>query len=252
MNVTGGSVVVGYLDAGQWSACFGLSYRDLVLRDLLTSQRIIREGGKELRGVVGTMGVASGRNKIVRDFLDNTDGEWLFMVDTDMGFADDTVDRLVQAADPVSAPVVGALCFAIKRQARGPFYAERFRIAPTLYTWHELADEVGFRPMLDYPRDQLVLTSGTGAACLLMHRDALAKVRAQFGDAWFEPITHPTGDKGRPRGFSEDLSFCIRLQAVDLPVHVDTSVKTCHEKGGIFLDEETFDAQQSARPAADK
>jgi hypothetical protein len=26
-------------------------------------------------------------------------------------------------------------------------------------------------------------------------------------------------------------------------VHVDTSVKTTHEKGGLFLDEETFDAQ---------
>ncbi|HEY9417126.1 MAG TPA: hypothetical protein VIQ30_20400, partial [Pseudonocardia sp.] len=178
------------------------------------------------------------------DFLDNTDGEWLFMVDTDMGFAPDTVDRLIASADPETRPVMGGLCFAIKRQARGDFYAERYRLAPTVYEYLDLGVEVGFRPVLDYKRDTVVQVAGTGAACLLMHRGALEAVRAKYGDAWFDPITHPTGEKGRPRTFSEDLSFCIRLQSVDLPVHVDTAVKTCHDKGGVFLDEHAFDQQQ--------
>ena len=242
--MTPGSVVVGYCDGGQWSAVFGLSYRDLILHDVLGPGRIVREGGKELRKVAGTMGVASGRNDISRDFLDSTDGEWLWMVDTDMGFAPDTVDRLVASAHPQERPVMGGLCFAIKRQQRGDFYAERYRIAPTVYEYLDLGDEVGFRPILDYRRDTVVQVAGTGAACLLMHRSALEVVRAKYGDAWFDPITHPTGGKGRPRTFSEDLSFCIRLQAVDLPVHVDTAVKTCHDKGGIFLDEHAFDQQQ--------
>lgn len=241
-----GSVVVGYCDGGTWSAAFGLSYRDLVMHDMLTSQRIVREGGKELRKVAGTMGVAAGRNDIARDFLDQTDGEWLWFVDTDMGFAPDTVDRLVKSADPELRPVMGGLCFAIKRQARGDHYAERYRIAPTVYEYLDLGDEVGFRPILDYQRDQVVQVAGTGAACLLIHRSALERVRAKYGDAWFDPITHPTGAKGKPRQFSEDLSFCVRLASVDLPVHVDTAVRTCHDKGGIFLDEHAFDFQQSA------
>lgn len=245
-----GTVVVGYLDAGRWSACFGLSYRDLVLHDLLGPQRIIREGGKELRKVAGTMGVASGRNDIAREFLDSTDGEWLWFVDTDMGFAPDTVDRLVTAADPELRPVVGALCFAAKWQARGEYWAERYRIAPTVYEYLDLGDEVGFRPILNYPRDQVVQVAGTGAACLLIHRSALDKVRQRYGDLWFEPITHPAGNRGRPRAFSEDLSFCIRLASVDVPVHVDTSVRTTHDKGGIFLDEATFDQQQGVGDGA--
>jgi hypothetical protein len=241
--VVEGSVVVGYLDAGKWSACFGLSYRDLLIHDLLGPQRIIRENGKELRKVAGTMGVAAGRNEICLDFL-LTDGEWLWFIDTDMGYGPDTVDRLVKSADPVDRPIMGGLCFAQKRQARGDFNAERFRVAPTVYEYLDLGDEIGFRPLLDYGRDQVLKPAATGAACLLLHRDALVKVQAKYGDAWFEPLTHPTGAKGRPRTFSEDLSFCVRAAGAGVPVHVDTSVKTCHEKGGIFLDEDAFDRQQ--------
>lgn len=250
--MTPGTAVVGYLDDGTWSACFGLSYRDLLLHDAMSSQRIVREGGIELRAITGTGGIVGSRNQVARDFLDSTDGEWLFTVDTDMGFAPDTVDRLVATAEAGGVPVVGGLCFAMKRrQDRGDFYAERFRIQPTLFEWLQLPDEVGFRPILDYKRDAVMQVAGTGAACVLIHRSALVAVREKYGDAWYDPVTHPTGDPGgRPRTFSEDLSFCFRLAAVDLPVHVDTSVKTCHDKGGVFLDEALYDQQETRSNAA--
>lgn len=240
-----GTVVVGYLDGGTWSACFGLSYRDLLMADMLGAGRIVRDGGKELRQVAGTGGIVAGRNRVAKDFLDNTDGEWLWFVDSDMGFAPDTVDRLVAAADKYARPVVGGLCFKLTRKSRGDFHAEKYRIQPTVYEYLELeSGEVGFRPIEDYPRDRLMQVAGTGAACVLIHRRALEKVRRTHGDVWFDPITHPTGMKGGPRTFSEDLSFCVRLQSVDVPVYVHTGVKTCHDKHGIFLDEEAYDKEQ--------
>lgn len=246
MKVTPGSVVVGFLDPGIWSACFGLSYRDLVLADALGPKRIIRKGGMELRKIAGSGAIASGRNEVVLKFLDSTDGEWLWMVDTDMGFAADVVERLMKAADPVAKPVVGGLAFCLRGDGHGPLYSERFMIAPTLYSYADTGDEIGFRNVAAYPVDEVVPVSGTGAACLLMHRGALETVRKQQGEIWFNPITHPTGDHGRPRTFSEDLSFCVRLAKANIPVHVDTSAKTTHHKGGIFLDEETYDRQQNA------
>jgi hypothetical protein len=248
-TVVPGSVVVGYLDGGTWAACFGLSYRDLLLYDLTHEGRIVREGGTELRAVTGSGGIPTNRNKVARDFLDGTDGEWLFMVDSDMGFAADTVDRLVAAADPAERPVLGGLCFALKKSGTGEFYAERYRIQPTAYEFLDLGDEVGFRPVMDYPRDQVIAVAGTGAACVLIHRDALLAVREHHGgDVWFDPITHPTGDKGKPRTFSEDLSFCVRLAAAGVPLHLHTGVRTTHDKHGVFLDEETFDASRQAAP----
>lgn len=241
-----GSVIVGLIDNGQWSACFGLSYRDLMLHDLGSKQRFYKAGVGEMRKVVGTMGVASARSQIAADFLDRTEGEWLFFIDTDMGFSPDTVDRLVSTAHPKNRPVVGGLCFSLRPLPAGDFYAERYGMQPTLYEYVELEDEVGFRPMLDYQRDAVVQVAGTGAACLLIHRTVLEKVRERCGDRWFDPITHPTGDKGKPRSFSEDLSFCIRCQSVDIPIHVNTSVKTTHEKGALYLDESTFDSWRSS------
>lgn len=246
-----GTVVVGYLDDGHWSACFGLSYRDLLLHDMMGSNRIIREGGKELRQLCGTGGIVAGRNKVTEQFLDATDGEWLWFIDTDMGFGADTVDRLVGYADQYRKPVVGGLCFKLTRQARGEFHAEKWMIQPTVYDLLEVDGEIGFLPRMGYERDTVVPAAGTGAACLLIHRRVLERVRAEHGDVWFDPITHPTGLKGKPRTFSEDLSFCVRLQSVDVPVHVATGVRTCHEKGGVFLDEDAFDRQQAAKRSAD-
>jgi hypothetical protein len=243
--VTPGSVIPGFLDGGHWSACFGLSYLELTLYDLAHAQRIIREGGIYLRKVAGTAGIPDGRNEVAQRFLDETDGEWLWFIDTDMGFAADTVDRLVAAADPADRPVVGGLCFAQRRIEKRPFHGNRFGIIPTIYDYVELDDEVGFVPREAYVVDEVVAASGTGAACLLIHRSALEVVRERHGDSWFDPMKHPTGLHGKPRTFSEDLSFCVRLASVGIPVHVDTSVKTVHEKGGIYLDEDAYDRQQA-------
>ncbi len=137
------------------------------------------------------------------------------------------------------------LCFALRRVEAGPAHSERFGIIPTLYNWREEPDEAGFQPIADYPRDALARVGATGAAFILIHRSALAKIRKRDGDAWFDPIKHPTAGKhGKPRGFSEDLSFCIRLAAADVPLHVDTSVKSVHHKGGVFLDEDQYLGQR--------
>lgn len=236
-----GTVAVGFLDDGEWSACFGMSLIDLYLVDAHGSRRMI-PGGKQLRKQAMAGGISAGRNEVAKAFLDTTECEWLFMVDTDMGFAPTTVEQLIAAADPAARPVVGGLCFKLHSEGPGPFHGERYAILPTAFSWVETPDTVGFAPLRSLPSDALMEVSATGAACLLVHRSAMERVRARYGDAWFDPVTHPTG----PTTFSEDLSFCVRLAAVDLPIYVHTGVGTTHDKGGIFLDRDAFDDQQFA------
>lgn len=242
-----GTVAVGYLDDGHnWAACFGISLRNLFMLDQATERRFV---GGELRLTAGTGTIPQARNNMLKAFLAR-DAEWLFMVDTDMGFADDTVERLLRSAHARYKPVVGGLCFALRGNAKAhtSLHAARYDIVPTIYDWVELEDEVGFAPRHDYQRDRLVTAAGTGAACMVIHRSAVDKVAEKYGEDWFTPIVHPTGANGAPRTFSEDLSFCVRLQAVGLPLHIDTSVKTTHDKGGLFLDEETYDQWRPATP----
>lgn len=238
-------VVPAVIDGGQWAACFGLSWTDLMLHDQAHYNHIIQPGGTYIRKMAGTMGVAAGRNEIAASVL-AMDADWLFMVDSDMGFDGDIVDRMVESANRNSVPILGALCFAQKLDtdlSPAPFYGNRFRIQPTMYTYVEVEEtgEQGFRPMNKYKRNAFQTVAGTGAACMLVHRVALAAV----GNDPFAPITSPTaGGNGTPRTFSEDLSFCIRAAAADLPIGVDTSIKTTHYKGGIYLDETAFAMQQ--------
>ena len=242
-----GTVVPSFVDGGTWAGVFGVSWSEMLLADQAAGfSRMIRPGGQYIRKVAGTMGVAAGRNEIVRHFLAHTDGEWLFMVDTDMGFGPDTVERMVRSAMDNGVRVLGALCFAQRVDAdvtQGPYGAVRFRIQPTLYAYQEVprTGERGFQSITKYRRDAFQRVAGTGAACLLVHRSALDEV----GPDPFMPITDPeAGGNGTPRTFSEDLSFCIRVQAADLEIGVDTSIKTTHYKGGIFLDEVAFAMQQ--------
>ena len=245
-----GGVVPGFLDDGHWSACFGLSWSEMLLYDLNNKRRVMGEKAAFFRKVAGTGGIPDGRNEVVRMFLDKSEHEWLWFIDTDMGFGPDTIDRLVDSADEHKRPVMGGLCFAQRRIEPGPFHSDRLAVVPTVYDYLEVGDEVGFSARLGYERDTVTQASATGAACMLVHRRALNKVRAKYGDEWFSIATHPTGLKGKPRHFSEDLSFCVRLAAVGIPVHVNTAVKTVHEKGGIFLEEELFLAQQAASAPA--
>lgn len=243
--IQSGSVIPAVLDGGTWAACFGLSWAEMMLYDQAGLGRMIRPGGQYLRKIAGTMGVAAGRNEIARAFL-ATDAEWLFMVDSDMGFGMDTVDRLVESAKRNDVKVLGALCFAQKQDtdlAPAPFHGNRLRIQPTLYAFTEVEEtgERGFRSLTKYRRNAYQPVGATGAACLLVHRDVLLAVGADP----FQPLTVPgAGGNGTARTFSEDLSFCVRVAGEGFEIGVDTSIQTTHYKGGIYLDETQFAMQQ--------
>lgn len=244
--VTAGAVVPSVIDGGQWAACFGLSWTDLMLHDQAKSNRILGGSNLYLRKMAGTMGVAAARNEITHHFLTQSSAEWLFMVDSDMGFTADTVDRLIDSAIRNGVGILGALCFSQKIDpdlTQNEMYAVRYRIQPTVYRYVELKDtgERGFQSLTKYKRDQYQEVAATGAACLLIHRDAAVAV----GPEPFMPITDATaGGNGTPRTFGEDLSFCVRAQAAGLTIGVDTSIKTTHYKGGIYLDEVAYAMQQ--------
>lgn len=237
--------VVAYLHPGEVSAAFSMSLLKLMLHE--TARTGMPPAVIANRCASG--GLVKGRNEVVQNFLDRTDAQWLLFADSDMGFAPDALEQLLRIAHRRERPIVGGLCFGLRREGTDPdTHAERFRCFPTVYEFGETEDAIGFRIVADYPRGELVPVAATGAAFVLVHRDALEAIRAKYGDDWYTQITHPKG----PTTFSEDMSFCVRAQACDLPIHVDTRVKTCHDKGGIFLDEATFDRQMAveALPAS--
>lgn len=166
--------------------------------------------------------ISTARNKIVNDFLSRQKAPWLLMVDTDMAWAPDALDRLIEAADPLERPLTGALCYS--QDTGGDCH-------PTMYELVENGDGVpGFIRYHPGPDDSVVQVSATGAAFLLMHRAALKHIAAVSKDPaapWFRETALP----GAPLSLmGEDMTFCLRAGAAGIPVHVHTGVQVGHVK----------------------
>ena len=245
-------VSIAFLHPGYYSACFADSLAELQFYDAGMYQRTLHPHGR-MGKLCGTGDIVNSRNKLAQVFVDEADAEWLFMVDSDMSFEPDTIERLIDAAHAVERPVVGALAFALKTDGKSG-RGVRYRAQPTVYRWYEDDEQVGFTPMMclcpgdhsedcrGYERDTLQEVSATGAACMLVHRNALQAIRDKYGDVWFDTIRHPKG-----ANFSEDLSFCVRIAGTGLPLFVHTGIKTGHDKGHVFLDEAYYIQQRAAR-----
>lgn len=181
-------------------------------------------------------GLPRSRNVVVEAFLDAGD-DWLLWVDTDMGWHPDAALRLLEVADPVDRPIVGALCFTLMELGSdGMGGKEQFPI-PTLYRWCKMDDgSHGFVPWYDYPRGEVVKCDATGSAFVLIHRTVFERMRDRNGPKWYAQIPNEA-DGGL---FGEDLSFCIQASQVDASVHVHTGVPTSHMKT-VWVTESHFD-----------
>lgn len=218
-----GKVVVGYCAAPDVTRAFHRSLVDLLFYDEVGARRL-RDGGGLIEWESG-VNVASARNAIGEKFLKEASAEWLWMLDTDMQFRPDTLERLLEHADRDKAPIVGALCFGVDK---GLYF-------PTLYDLTGTEDDVQFVRYDAWAPDSMMQVFATGAACLLIHRTALEAIRdfqtphratPGFSDAF--PWWQETDFNGRVMG--EDITFCLRAGTAGLPVHVNTAVQVGHVK----------------------
>jgi len=233
-------VFVGYLHPNNLSASFHQSYFKLLQYDAASNRRLSSWGNIRTSGY----SIPEGRNELFEGFL-RTDCKWILMVDADMGFQPDALERLLDVADPVERPVVGGLCFAYRDSGEDGYGGFRSYPLPTIYDWVEHPD--GLKRMTGrkhYPVNSLIRCAGTGAAFILIHRSAVERVKEEYGPTWFDRLPGPDGLLG------EDISFCYRLGALGVPIHVNTGVRTTHHKN-IWVSEPDFWLDMQVPPATD-
>jgi hypothetical protein len=194
----------------------------------------------------GTDGLTQARNEAVRAFLEQDNADWLFWVDTDMGFLPDTIDRLMDAAHPTDRPIVGALCFSLRETDHDGMGGFRTLVTPTVMDWAKVNGQMGWTVRQDIPDNTVTRVGGTGAACILMHRSAFEQIEKAHGRVWYDRVPNTT--TGQLIG--EDLSFCLRAGALNIPIHVHTGVPTTHFKS-FWLGEEDYWRQVALRSAAE-
>jgi len=231
------SVLLGYLHPQHVSASFHRSLTDLIVHDATKGFKLAQWAAIK----TGSMGIPDARNMLAKQLLE-TDIEWLFMVDADMGFDADSLDRLMEYADPVERPIVGGLAFTKRETVSDGQNGWRWRPLPTIYMWQRHPDgKEGFTPRIHYPADSLVRCHATGGAFVLIHRSVFEKV----GD---EPFDRIPGKDGNMMG--EDLSFFAKVGTLDIPVYVHTGIKTTHHKE-VWISDVDFWQSFDAKPATE-
>ena len=161
----------------------------------------------------GPLAIPESRNFAVGQLLDS-DLDWLWFADADMGFAPTMLGNLLAVADPAERPVVTAPAMTvIDSDVSDGMGGVQQLIHPNLY----VSDGNDFQALpLPLPEDALLQVDGCGAAMLLIHRSVLEKL----GPACFDRLD----------GLGEDLSFCTRLAQAGFPLHAHTGLKTTHYK----------------------
>jgi hypothetical protein len=230
-------VVIGWVRPSHVSGDFSESLLNLQEYDQTHHGRLARGVGGFIRQTSGP-NIAGARNELVRLFLANSTAPWLWMVDSDMSFDADILERLLEHADPIKAPVVGALCFSL---------GDDGMLQPTVFDLVGTEERPEFVRYTELPDDTMVECFATGAACVLIHRTVLEGVRdyrrpdggVGFSEAfrWFQEIDF------FGRVMSEDVSFCLRARTAGHPVHVYTGAVTGHVKH-VLLDGARWHAQQ--------
>ena len=240
------AVTIAYVHPNEITQSWHQSLLNLIAWDMAHEGRVARGGWLAIR-CYGSDGIAGARDKAAAQFLAEKESDWLLWIDTDMGFAPDTVDRLMAIADPQERPIVGGLCFAQKQNDSDGMGGWTTSLVPTIYDWVEVAEgEQGFLSRIEYPVNTLVRCAGTGSACILIHRSVLEQMVSKFGTCYERAANPTTGLR-----IGEDLSFCMRAGALDIPVHVYTGVRTTHFKPS-WLSERDFWRQVAAEPAAER
>lgn len=218
------TIVMTYVHDAEVSYSWHHSTIQLLAWDMANRGRLLAGGFISIK--YGTDGLVESRNRAVQEFLQDNRGDWLWWVDTDMGFGPDTVDRLFAAADAEARPIVGGLCFSQREMGPDGLGGHQVGLVPTTYRWTTHKGQQGFAVIWDYPRNTLLKVHGTGSACILIHRSVFERMLERFGPVWYDRVSNSsTGQM-----VSEDLSFCLRANALDIPIFVHTGVPTSHHK----------------------
>lgn len=171
--------------------------------------------------------IAQGRNKIVEAFLDHSDADWLWFVDTDQTFPPDILERMVASADPVERPILSALVMARREPPHPP-------VSPACVLYH---DALGtFVAPKVVPKETHWQVGATGSGCVLIHRTVLEAMREAHGEdawPWFKYAQHnrtlPDGTVV-PDVMGEDYVFSLRAAALGFSCWVDTTIEAGHIK----------------------
>jgi hypothetical protein len=185
--------------------------------------------------VIGSSLVGNARNKLVELFLNLPDEpEWLLFVDDDQVYPDTLIEAMMLAVKTVEAET-GVKCMTMSVPVWRFMGEEAPKVTHNVFN---INDSGHFEPIEDdaVPENTVTQIAGIGAGCVMVHREALLRIRdvsveQGFGDmnCWFRHIVWPNNE-------GEDLYFCRMLLGSKIPLWMTTAVGVLEHIKTVRLD----------------
>ena len=220
-------IVIGWIDPGVVDGMFCLSMMEIF--------------GKRIDRIANIMRVEAGgllsraRNEVVAGFMNGSDADWLFMIDSDEHITLEAFDLLIATAHDKLRPFVAGVYFGA---AHGPdIYPEP---VPLIF---QDADGNKYHPITDYPPNTVIPITAAGTGCILVHRSVFEAIRENAsphqGPNWCWFLDMPVSQQW----FGEDMYFCRQVDALGFPMVAHTGVELLHRKR-YWLGRQHFDRFQ--------
>jgi hypothetical protein len=159
------------------------------------------------------------RQNALEHWYDKTDIEWVLWVDSDIQLTDEALTLVWQSADPINRPVVTGTYFISKENERSlmaPY--------PAVFNWVE-GDEFKIAYVHPLPANALIKVGTAGFGFVLMHRNAVKKMREVHGAI---PYFNETGVG--EEFISEDINFFRLMGQAGVPLYTHTGALVKHMK----------------------
>ena len=166
---------------------------------------------------------AQARNELV----ENMQGDWLFMLDTDHTFEPDILERMLHVMNTYNLSILTGL-YGRKHEDS----------APVIYRFDRTNER--FTPILTWPTGiPLIQIDSSGGGCLLVKREVFERIKKELRQDPFEIIPP----------FIEDHSFFLKIMKLNIPVFCAPNIEAKHIKLSTVDIRERFIPQSLIPPS---
>lgn len=170
-------------------------------------------------------------NYVIKEFLEESDCDWLWSVHDDVVYHPNTLVRLLSWGQPLVSTLVlhrqsPPLPHIWKNHEDGGPYAMRIEDTYKWFLAHP--HDVKFGPHIIEPRpeDALAEVNFTSTSCTLIHRSVLEDMRKEVNDVWFKLDDDI-------KGGGEDRNFFDHARKAGYTGYVDRSCIAGHIVGDV-------------------